>query len=601
MSIASADPVAHSRSWLNLYQYKKTWNGHQSDVQVATFFFSPQGRTSPAAELAAARRAFARVDLPHGLMKLPAACAFPARKVILERLLNEKFPDVACPDLQDWLGRIQADRVSIVYAGAYSGNPASILGHTFLRFYGQNQQSAGRAGQDLLSYSVGFLANPDPRDSKLVYSVKGLTGRYPGFYDIEPYYMKVGLYNNAESRDLWEWPLDYSADEVQLILKYLWELSFNSEFKYFFLDENCSYRVLKLLDVAKPESNLTVGLPTVVLPAETVRRLDERGHIRGRVRYRSSIERRLSLKLDDMTSTQLKLYQKAKGSKSTVEQIQDPEILDALIDHWTYLNYKKRTRLSSDESEQMEAAFSKRAQIPTASKVDWDHEAIRRHFALTAPLQGHRNSWFETYYLRHGHQEGLGFSYRPGTHTLWQDETGFDDVARIEYAGLNLEYETRGTWLWEFLLGRAYSLSDILGVIPRPSWQFDIRAANSCLLCDQEQIRGLFSVAGGVSTHIKSVRTYAMASLQAQTWLDKTAQGLIAPGVLLGAKLPVKYLNIWLEHNLHWWRRQAAHQLSAQMTYHWQKNRDLFVKGGWDDWQQGRSETLLRVGGAFFF
>lgn len=179
------------------------------------FFFSPAGMTDPHKELIAANEAYKNTFKKYGTLQLPAACTFPARKQILEQLLNTTYPSPTCPELTDWLARVNADRVSMVFVGAYAGNAASILGHTFFRFSNSVREESGRAGMDLLSYSVGYTAHADPDDGRISYMYKGLTGAYPGFYDIEPYYMKVGLYNNSESRDLWVTPLKLTKKEVE--------------------------------------------------------------------------------------------------------------------------------------------------------------------------------------------------------------------------------------------------------------------------------------------------------------------------------------------------------------------------------------------------
>jgi hypothetical protein len=163
------DKLAFSDGWLKLLQYELVApNTYQSAIFSPQFFFSSTGKNNPLDELIAARNAF-RLNDPRqvwGTLRLPAACAFPARFEYLKINLHENWPQPNCPDLQEWMNGIHADSVSLVYASSYIGNPASILGHTFLRFFNAASE-ADQPDMSLLSYAVGYLAYPDPNDSPL--------------------------------------------------------------------------------------------------------------------------------------------------------------------------------------------------------------------------------------------------------------------------------------------------------------------------------------------------------------------------------------------------------------------------------------------------
>ena len=50
----------------------------------------------------------------------------------------------------------------------------------------------------------------------------------------------------------------------------MWELK-QIQFDYFFFDENCSYRLLELLQVARPGLQLTTQFPLTAIPTDTVK------------------------------------------------------------------------------------------------------------------------------------------------------------------------------------------------------------------------------------------------------------------------------------------------------------------------------------------
>jgi hypothetical protein len=68
---------------------------------------------------------------------------------------------------------------------------------------------------------------------------------------------------------------------------HLWELR-GVAFPYYFFDENCSYHLLKLMEVARPEIRLSDGFPLAVIPVDTVRAAVDVPGLVTDVRYRPS-------------------------------------------------------------------------------------------------------------------------------------------------------------------------------------------------------------------------------------------------------------------------------------------------------------------------
>lgn len=454
--------------WLKVYQFHKG----KSRIESQRFFFSEQGMQDPQAELKAAILAFQDTKKLYGTLNLPAACAFPARKELLEKQFQLSFPKVACPDFEEWIKRIDANHMTIDFAGAYSGNPASILGHTFFRYYSDQKN---RDGSELLSYAVGFLAVAPPGESRALYMIKGLTGQYPGFFQIEPFYMKVGIYNNSESRDIWEQKLNLTREEVSFSLKLLWEYSFNAQIPYYFIDENCSYRLLSFLEAVRPNVELVTDLSPVVLPADTVRLLLEKGFADPDPQFRSSILRRLNYRVGKFSENQNEQFKNAKKDLRLVKSMDDPQVLDALIDYWTYTNYRVQTNLKKNESEIMEATFLRRSQVKAAG-IAIDDQALKTEGDLIPTYLGHKSSWVSlgVGYLEYDDDQAKTYgkvSYRMGAHALSDDPRGYEGIAAIEYLGFDIGSEKD----WMLLLIDAKSLESLLSAEKKWSWLADIR------------------------------------------------------------------------------------------------------------------------------
>jgi hypothetical protein len=71
----------------------------------------------------------------------------------------------------------------------------------------------------------------------------------------------------------------------------VWELK-QIQFDYFFFDENCSYRLLELLQVARPSLDLTSQFPLTAIPTDTVKAVKQSGLVASET-YRPSREREL--------------------------------------------------------------------------------------------------------------------------------------------------------------------------------------------------------------------------------------------------------------------------------------------------------------------
>ena len=120
---------------------------------------------------------------------------------------------------RDWRAAVDAKQLTLVFASAYLNNPGSMYGHTLLRVDAADQDERTR----LLAYTISFAADTNETNG-LVFAVKGLLGGYAGVYSMLPYYVKVREYGDLENRDLWEYELDFSAEEIERVLRHAWEL-----------------------------------------------------------------------------------------------------------------------------------------------------------------------------------------------------------------------------------------------------------------------------------------------------------------------------------------------------------------------------------------
>jgi len=230
-----ADELASHSYWLQLNHYRSgitsTW---KSEIDSPNFFLAPAGKRDPLAELQATLAAFGQIQSPNELTDKyrENVCRFPARFNWLKQKLAANWPDVDCVEMQQWQAIIQPKGMTLVFPTAFMNNPSSMFGHTLLRIDAKDQTR----NKELVAFAVNFAALPDGGDNAATFAFKGMTGQYPAAFSLMPYYRKVREYNDLESRDIWEYKLDFSEQEVNNILLHIWELK-DTEFDYYFLDD----------------------------------------------------------------------------------------------------------------------------------------------------------------------------------------------------------------------------------------------------------------------------------------------------------------------------------------------------------------------------
>ncbi len=272
--------LAFSDSWFLLNYYHRDHNGQiSSEITNRNYFFSEVGATDPQAELAAYLKA---VSLFHetgaGQGKL---CRYPARYSFLEkyipRQLTGKRP--VCDDYESLMQPSRVKSLSIIYADGYFGNPSSYYGHILLKSnYAQN------SGTNFFDPSLNYGAHVTDSTSNPLYIYRGLFGGYTASYKPNHYFRHSQNYTNAQLRDLWDYELDLTDQEVRFVLERSYEL-LNAEFRYYFVNDNCAHRIARLVEDATGKP-LTTTTGFWLTPVQVIRNLEDthRGSSRNLIR-----------------------------------------------------------------------------------------------------------------------------------------------------------------------------------------------------------------------------------------------------------------------------------------------------------------------------
>jgi len=288
--------LANDRFWISLGHYETAkLGGWRSYVSDRKFFLAPDGNEHPDHELAATVQA---LYAPASLGEQHAQCVYPARTRWLKAQLNlTDLPAPDCAEFKKWFKDVSPHSAVMIFPAAYLNSPSSMFGHTLLRI---DQADVQADKTSLLSYAINFGAYIEGSDNSILYAWKGLMGGYPGLFALVPYQEKLSEYRSLENRDLWEYRLNLTQAETARMVEHVWELK-QIQFDYFFFDENCSYRLLELLQVARPSLRLTEQFPLTAIPTDTVKAVKEAGLVES-IEYRPSRERELLSRAQPLSS-----------------------------------------------------------------------------------------------------------------------------------------------------------------------------------------------------------------------------------------------------------------------------------------------------------
>lgn len=443
---ADALRLHDQKQWLRLGHYRRgAFDGSlQSEADHHTFFVAEHGREDPRAELHATLRAFFEppVEEPksrQGGNPRHALCRFPARFMWLAEQLQIEFarlPRQQCGPYVQFLQEIDPKAVSVMFSSYYLNNPASAFGHTFLRFTKARTLAVGEK-RELLDYAVDFAADVDTNNA-LVYAFRGLTGAFPGTAKRMPYYYKVRTYADFESRDMWEYELSFTPQQLLMLVAHIWEIG-PTFFQYFYLSENCSYRINRLLEAANPDIELIDSLQTPVLPADTVKVLFDNPGLVKNVSYRPSLRTQFLRAARDLDGAEADVVgELARDPEAAIPTSWSParraEVLDAALDlHDMRYVEKIAFERESKEAKHKQRLLERRAAIlipsrPLAIEAPVDRRPDIGHDAKRVGVAPGYRAWRGA-----ADEPFVAFDFRLAMHDMADPSLGFPDLASIEF------------------------------------------------------------------------------------------------------------------------------------------------------------------------
>lgn len=465
--------------WLKLLHY---YNG-KSRADGEHFFESKDGKNNPEAELLADIEAFKDQNAKAGWFNYHPQCVFRERfRFLKEAGFLNNTPIVNCPEFDEWKNGLNADSVTLIFSSSYPNNPSSLFGHTLIRLNQKNKKE--RSPGDLLDYAVAFSAMPEKDDVGIVFAYKGLFGGYKGLLEVTKYYTKVNEYNNGESRDLIEYDLNMSSDEMDRLINHLWEVYQTTYFDYYFADENCSAVLMDILAVPFQDDDVNTHERWYYLPSEMIKAF---GKIPGRIRashFRPSLKKQLEKRFASLTNDEIKEVKEISSSKDLPVDFDKIPVLDGVINLLDFTRYRTKNQLTAEQKVMMRKALLRRSALSQAEDIK-----AETYDQSNRPDLGHEPQKLTLFARTEESHTLIGLEFKEGYHDLMSRDEGYDPFSQFDFLTGSLVYDK---WLnrvsYDQLTGvNLTSLHTYTFYDPQFSWTAKIAADRiydlNCDLC----------------------------------------------------------------------------------------------------------------------
>lgn len=543
--------LAQSKQWQRLLHFK---NG-KSEIDDSKFFFSKDGKNNPQKELKAS---IEKLMSDKSDDKNSTFCQYPSRsRWILKQIptIKEEIKIPNCIALNKEFKALGAKQVTLILASAHINSPASAFGHTFLRI-------DHTSNTPLLSYAINYAAQTK-EENGFIYAYQGLFGGYKGRYSIEPYYKKLNEYSNLEQRDVWEYTLNLSEEEIEKIIYHIFEIRhFYAD--YFFLTENCSYNLLWLLEIAKDDVHLIDKFNHKVVPIDTLRAILSENLVK-KITYRPS-KRKEILNISVPIQNTPKALNFAKSDEHNLselevfnkkEKIAALELATALLQ----IKFAKQKISKKEYLPKFLNILKKRSQLGVSQK----EEIIKPE----SPQEGHFSTRATISYVN---EQTFKARAKIAYHDIYDNDHGYIPGAYINFFDTAIEYKNNQFQLEEInvLDIKSYALQD--AIFKPISWQVALGGKRIF----NNELKSYLQAGGGIAIGDKELYMYTTATptLYYKTALEQSIS--INSGLLYN---PSKKLKLGLTGTSEWFNKEKKiEELEPFVTYSFDQKSALNLK-----------------------
>lgn len=193
-----------------------------------------------------------------------AMCRFPARYHFIANQLKINLDFAKCENFNKFLDDSRGESTSISFASSYLESPMSYFGHTFITVNKHNNKFFSQT----FSYTAEIPKGSGFKDI----AINGVFGGFVGKFAAAPYFKIYEGYTAIEQRDITEYKLKLTEEELNRMIWHAYEL-YDMGINYKFLTNNCAYETLWLIQSAKPNIPLMDNFQGITIPYETINML----------------------------------------------------------------------------------------------------------------------------------------------------------------------------------------------------------------------------------------------------------------------------------------------------------------------------------------
>lgn len=470
---ARAQRLWEDPQWPRLLHYhtavwSRRFEGQPDDPK---FFLAPDGKQNAQSELEAT------ID---GVFNpsLRVRCQFPARWRFLAKhlgLSEKDIPAQTCNEFNEWYKKTSPQSATLVFSSYFLNSPSSTFGHSLIRL---NKSPHSASGQrfELLDYGINFAAS-NTTSNPIVYAFNGFVGFFKGMFSAIPYYYKVREYSDFETRDLWEYDLNLTPEEVQTLAEHFWELG-STYFDYFYLTENCSFHMLTALEAAAPRLNLVDKIPFWIIPADTIKAVTRTPDLVKKINFRPSLWTQFQARLDRLNTQEehlaldhiLESRQLNDLPETKLDDASKSRVIDAAMD---YIDFKYGRELVAEDREILDwkqRFLVARSRLPAAAPLNIPTPEI------SAPHSSHDSLRVGLHYFGTNKNSFWEPAVRFALHDLADPTQGYPPTAKIEFLHFRFRYnETSNQFLLQQgLLFSVDSLSPWQHFQKNVSWRMEL-------------------------------------------------------------------------------------------------------------------------------
>ncbi len=269
---ASLEAWSNEIGWQRLLLIKSMHGAYAvSDIQDERFFLTSlhDGLISPKDEMTALLTAIHQ-------NQTELMCRFPARSAWLIQKLGQNM--LICDDFERWQ-LADSTQLSVIFAEEHPSNIGSSFAHVLMR--ADNQKSLMTAN-DEDAWAINYTVARNESDSEAVAAIKSMTGKYDGIMQIMPFDKKNTDYRVTDERDLWQYALDLTPEQVTQIMRHIYETR-DIIRPYYFTHDNCATEIVRLVDLVRTDLSLAKDLGRITTPNEIIRHLNRAGMLQSSV------------------------------------------------------------------------------------------------------------------------------------------------------------------------------------------------------------------------------------------------------------------------------------------------------------------------------